>query len=248
MHLISRTHLIVSVIAFLGIVQFLGGVTMAIHRYPVFIGTIGYSVSDNFLSDLGCSRTPWGQDNSASAAFFNRSAMILGATLLPFFSILPTTIGRLRKVVWISGTLSALGLIGIGLTPYDLHFTAHNVALGLWIGPMFVLLVGHLIASGLDEQTSFARTACTIALLCAILAYALGGTRTEVVVMQKLTVAVAIVWFSMIGVSVAGTVVQIVSTRRQMIERQAEEYMETLQRGHLRQSGKPTGTDRGNAG
>ena len=239
MYRFSRTHLLVSVVAFIGIVQFLVAVPMAIHRYPAGILGKGYSMSDNFLSDLGCSRTFfWQEDNSASAAIFNRSAIILGASLLPFFSILPTTIGRLRKLVWISGILSALGLIGIGLTPYDLHFTAHNTALALWIGPMFVLLAGHLIACGLDEQTSSARTACTLALLCAILAYALAGTRTEVVVMQKLTVAVAIVWFSVIGASVGGTMVRIISAsaRRQMIERQAEEYMETLQHGHLRQA------------
>jgi hypothetical membrane protein len=243
MNRISRTHLIVSVVAFLGIVQFLGAVTMAIHRYPIDPTGRGYSVFDNFLSDLGCSRTPWGRDNSASAAVFNGSAMVLGATLLPFFSILPTTIGTLRKLVWISGTLSALGLIGIGLTPYDRHFAAHSAALGLWIGPMFVLLVAHLIASALDQETSFARTAWTLALLCAIPAYALAGTHSAYVVMQKLTAGVAIVWFSMIGVSVGGTTVRFVSARRQLIERQAEKYMETLQHGHRRQSGKPTGAD-----
>jgi hypothetical membrane protein len=238
MNRISRTHLIVSVVAFLGIVQFLGAVTIAVHRYPVGPSGKGYSVFDNFLSDLGCSRTQSGEDNSASAPVFNGSAMILGATLLPFFSFLPTTIGTLRKLVWISGNLSALGLIGIGLTPYDRHFTAHNVALGLWIGPMFVLLVGHLIASVLDEQISFARTAWTLVLMFAIVAYALAGTHTEYVVMQKLTAGVAIVWFSMVAISVGGTMVRIVSARRQLIERQAESYMETLQHGHRRKNGK----------
>ncbi len=184
-------------------------------------------------------------DNSASATVFNGSVIILGAALLPFFSILPTTIGRLRKLVWISGTLSALGLIGIGLTPYDRHFAAHYVALGLWIGPLFVLLAGHLIASVEDGQTSFARSALTLALLCAISIYALAGTHSGYVVMQKLTAAVAIVWFSMIGISLGGTMVHIVSGRRRMTERQAERYMKTLKHGYRRQDGKPAGPDVG---
>jgi hypothetical membrane protein len=232
MYVASRRHLIVSLVAFLGIAQFLVAVTMAIRRYPDMFG--GYSISNNFLSDLGCSQTWWGGDNSASAAIFNRSAVILGVSLLPFFWILPTTIGRLRKLVWLSGTLSASGLIGIGLTPYDLYFAAHNTALVLWIGPMFVLLVVHLIALGMDQQVSPFKTAATLALLCAILMYALGGTHSQYVIMQKLTVGVAIIWFCMIGTSVAGTVVQVVSSRRRIVEQQAEQYIETLQHGYRR--------------
>jgi hypothetical membrane protein len=236
----SRTHLIVSLVAFLGIVQFLVAVAIAIQHYPADFGR-GYSIFDNYLSDLGRSRTFWGQDNSVSAALFNRSAVILGASLLPFFVILPTTIGALRKAVWVSGILSALGLIGIGLTPYDLHFTAHMTALGLWIGPMVVLVVCHLIASGLDDEISLARKACALALVLALVTYALLGTQREGIIVQKLTVGVAMLWFLMIGVRVGGTVVRIVSTRNPAIEQQARRYMETLRYGHRRRNAKPAG-------
>ncbi len=242
MYQTSRTHLIVSLVAFCGLVQFLVAVAIAIRYYPGDFGR-SYSIFDNYLSDLGRSRTFFGQDNFVSAALFNGSAVILGASLLPFFLILPTTIGTLRKAVWVSGILSALGLIGIGLTPYDLHFTAHMTALGLWIGPMFVLVVCHLIASGLDDNISFARKACAWALVLALVTYALLGTDREGIgiLVQKVTVGVAMLWFLMIGGRVGGAVVRIVSTRNPAIEQQARRYMETLCYGHRRRNAKPAG-------
>jgi hypothetical protein len=234
MYRFSRLHLLVSVTALLGIAQFLVGVAMAVRCYPPGIQKQGYSVCDNFLSDLGCSQTRWREDNSVSATIFNRSAIILGVSLIPFFAVLPTTVIAFRKLIWFSGVLSALGLIGIGLTPYDLYFAAHMTTLGVWLVSMFVLFAGHLIASSRNEPPSFAQTACTVLLLLAILAYALAGTRTECVILQKLTVSVAILWFFMIGRSVAGAMIRIASSRFHLAERQAERYMETIRYGHRR--------------
>jgi len=231
-------HLIVSLLAFLGVLQFVGAVVIAIHCYSG-----GYSVFDNFISDLGCFRTPMGGDNSISAAVFNLSAIILGASLIPFFWILPSTISKLQKTVWLSGTLSALGLIGIGLTPYDLFFAVHILALGLWIVPMFVLLITHLLATVEEGQSSRARTAWTILLLVAILLYVSAGTHSAYVVTQKLTAVVAIIWFSLIGTSIGTTVVQVVSPRRQMIEQAAEKYTKVLQSGQCLKTGKSSDTN-----
>jgi hypothetical membrane protein len=244
MNRISRIHLIASVAAFLGVVQFVGGVVMAIRCYPTSGTDRGYSAFDNFISDLGRARTKTGTDNSASAAIFNRSVIILGAVLLPFFAIVPTTITKLRRTVWRSGTLSALGLIGIGLTPYDKYVVAHNIALGLWIGPMFILLVTHLVASSLDQQSSPARTVWTLLLAAAILAYALAGTHGGYVLMQKVTAVFAIIWFLLIGASVGTTVIRFASGRRQIIEWEAEKYLEVLQHKGRLWAGKPSGAAR----
>jgi hypothetical membrane protein len=238
MYRISRTHFFASMAAFLGLVQFVVALSFAIHFYPG-----GYSIFDNFISDLGCLRTLAGQNNLASAEIFNLSVIILGAALIPFFWVLPTTISKLRKTIRLSGTLSALGLIGIGMTPYDKFFVAHHLALGLWIMPMFILLIAHLIASVADEQASAIRTAMTLLLLAAIFLYISAGTRSGYVVMQKLTAAVAIVWFSLVGKNLGVTVVQLVSPRRQMMEQEAERYTEILKRGQCLKTGKPRDAD-----
>jgi hypothetical membrane protein len=235
MTLIHFPRLIVCFAACLGIAQFVVAVAIAIRHYPGETdgAADGYSMAGNFLSDLGRSRTSSGRDNSVSAAFFNNSVIVLGITLLPFFAVLPTTLPDLRKVVWVSGSLAAIGLIGIGLTPYDLYFVAHNVCLGLWLGPMLILLVGYLVASFGSGRAGWVLGACTLGLVYAILAYASAASHGGQVVMQKVTVVVSFVWFAMIAANVAFTTVQVVTTsrRRQIIEWEAEEYMKALHRG-----------------
>ena len=118
------------------IAQFLYAVPQAMSVYPG-----GYSITHNFLSDLGCAFTSSQSDNSASASIFNRSIIVLGFSLIPFFIVLPTELGKSRWVIRYSGVLSAMGLIGIGSTPYDQYFVEHFVALGLWIVPMLFVVV-----------------------------------------------------------------------------------------------------------
>lgn len=235
---IHLPRLVICLAACLGIVQFLVAVVIAIRCYPGDTGGAdrGYSMAGNFLSDLGRWQTESGKDNAVSAAIFNGSVILLGITLLPFFAILPATLRSLRVLVWFSGSLAAIGLIGIGLTPYDRHFIAHHVFLGLWIGPMLILLVGYLIASEWSGRAAWVLGACTLALVYAVLAYAGAGSHGGHVVMQKVTVAISIVWFALIGVNVAVATVQVVSMsgRRQIAEWQAEEYMKAIQHGHWR--------------
>jgi hypothetical membrane protein len=236
-------RLIICLVACLGIAQFLGAVGIAIRCYPGDASgpDRGYSMAGNFLSDLGRSHTDSGMENAVSAAIFNASVILLGVTLLPFFAILSDTLQGLRNVVWIAGTLASVGLIGIGLTPYDRYFVAHNVCLGLWIGSMLILLIGYLIAAQWSGRAGCALGACTLLLIYAILAYATAGTHAGYVVMQKVTVAVSIGWFSLIGANVALTTVQVVATsrRKQVVEWEAEEYMKAIQRVYRQKQGDP---------
>jgi hypothetical protein len=196
----------------------------------------------NFLSDLGKSKTWSGVDNGPSATLFNTSVICLGVALLPFFAILPTTVARGKTIIRISGTVSAVGLIGIGLTPYDLYFVAHHVALGLWIGPMFILVIAYLIAAAWNDDASFGLIAWTLILAAAIGAYALAGAQGGYVAMQKVTAVVSVVWFSSIVYRVAFVTVEHISFRHTLVEREAERYMAILGRGHR----QPT-QDRGQA-
>ena len=64
----NKANLIFGLVALLGIAQFFYSVPHAMKVYPD-----GYAIKDNFLSDLGCTVTQTGKDNSASASIFNRS-------------------------------------------------------------------------------------------------------------------------------------------------------------------------------
>ena len=240
MHRINRTYLVLSLVASLGIVQFLFAVAIAIKYYPGGNSASpygsGYSLLNNFLSDLGRTKTWSGADNSISALVFNLSVILLGASLLPFFAVLPSTVRKGGAIVWISGMLSAIGLIGIGLTPYDRYFVAHHVALGLWIGPMLILSLAYLGASLWEGDASLGLFGWTIALAGAVLAYGLAGTHSGYVAMQKVTAALSIVWFVLIGLRVGTTTIQHISSRRELVERQARQYIARLERGYRRRS------------
>ena len=138
--IVHRTNLLFGLVACLGIGQFLAATCAATASYPSAAGgaVSGYELSSHFLSDLGCTKTPDGLPNSNSASLFNRSVIGLGIALIPFLCVLASHCGRAAWLAGACGCVSSAGLVGIGLTPYDIYFTAHHVALGLWLVPMLV--------------------------------------------------------------------------------------------------------------
>ena len=82
-----RVRIFISVVACLGLLQFLLALAYAITHYPG-----GYSFFGNFLSDLGRTRAS-GEDNMLCSQVFNRSIVALGLSLLPFFALVPSTLG-----------------------------------------------------------------------------------------------------------------------------------------------------------
>lgn len=234
MYRVNRVKLAVTVVACAGVTQFLVAAAVAIAHYPG-----GYSFCGDFLSDLGKSRaTPWAGELPCSA-LFNTSIIVLGASLIPFFAAVPSTLnagalaGRLYATC---GMVSAAGLIGIGLTPYDLFFIAHNVALALWIGPMLVLVVAYLATASHDGTTSRGLVACTVALAAAVSLYAAAGSRPGYVTMQKATVLLSMGWFLLIAWRVVRTAVECVARRNVVVKREAQWYAAYLERGHWRRS------------
>ncbi len=218
--------MIVSLAALVGLAQFLVAITYAIAYYPS-----GYSFFGNFLSDLGSSASP------GVSRLFNRSIVLLGLSLLPFFTLVPSTVdssGRTSWVFGIGGAVSAAGLIGIGLTPYDVYTTAHNVALAMWLGPMFVLAILYLTLAFSSDNASPGLIACTASLILAVLVYGAAGFHSAYVTMQKVTVLLSILWFIVLATRVMLTSVTQISTRRQQIEHLADLYVKRLERGNWR--------------
>ena len=225
----NRANIVLGIVALLGIAQFACSVVRAVNNYAG-----DYSITENFLSDLGCTQTMAGADNSASSLVFNRSIIGLGISLIPFFAAMPTVLETGRSLLRFSGVLSAVGLIGIGLTPYDLHFVEHHVALGLWIGPMILMVVAFFTVAKLEGAASVALSIGTSLVVLAACAYAFAGDHDGHVIFQKVVVILAVVWFCLVFVSVSVSTVRAISSRRQVVEEQARHYLKIIQRNHRR--------------
>ncbi len=140
----------------------------------------------------------------------------------------------------VCGIIAALGLIGIGLTPVDLFYVPHHIALVMWVLPMpvmstFFAYVCFRSAGILGWLAGSVATIMATVLVVAIFFYALAGSPGGYVVMQKIVVGISIVWFLLLAIRVSLATVQVVTVgRREQIAQQAEEYSATLKRGHLK--------------
>ena len=117
------------------VLVFIFAVMIAIYFYPggnIHNPTqLGYSVTHNFLSDLGDYQSHSGAVNFFSAFFFNLSMfMFIGVGIAFLF------VPRLFKEDRLNYTLAIIGSLffllgttffaGVGLTPHDLYLEMHN--------------------------------------------------------------------------------------------------------------------------
>lgn len=244
---VNRSHFVLSLVAWAGMLQFACCFYWAMSVYgggsQIAPRMRGYSLSRNFLSDLG-RRVAWSGSPNPSCLIFNISIVLLGASLLAFFIRVPDESSASPVSVRFFGVMSAIGVIGIGLTPYDRFLMAHNVALVMWLGPMVLLLVSFVVTSSIEGRAiPFARPVALTVIL-SIFGYAVASSHQRTVhqgtvVMQKVTAGFAIIWFLAIA-SPVGPVYRMsylyVSERRRKAERQALKYMTQLERRYRKPS------------
>lgn len=113
----------------------------------------GYSFSMDFLSALGRWRTAQGIANPMSAVVFNGA--LVGCGLLYGIFFWPgraTFIARRhwRLVMLAGGWIMAVGLAGIGLTPYDAFPRIHDTLCSVTLGGGFLAVFSAIIGS--DRQ------------------------------------------------------------------------------------------------
>ncbi len=148
-----------SAISILGVLQFGICLTLAVEDYAggtvMRPGAERYSFYENYLSDLGRSVAWSGGTNRMSARLFNSSLIVLALAQVPFFCSLPLHAADKPVPLWLAaglGIISCIGLAGVGVTPYDLHLSAHITALMWWIVPLLIALFLHFFALlGSDE-------------------------------------------------------------------------------------------------
>ena len=225
----NKTNLVCGVVALCGIAQFVYALVHAVRAFPG-----GYQVTEHFLSDLGRTVTANGQDNAVSAALFNHSVIWLGLLLIPFFAAMPSVLENGRFLVRVSGVLSACGLIGIGLTPYDVHLAAHTIALGCWIAPMLVAVVAFFASAELSGKLRTALFLGTTAVVLSVCAFTLSESHRSHVVCQKILAVLAAIWLLLVFVSVSVSTIQSFTSRRLIAEEQARQYIKAIERRHRR--------------
>ena len=97
-------------------------ISLAIALYPH-----SYSAPKQFLSALGYTALKDGSSNMISCLLFNFALILFGATIGSYFCIRAYYSNRkiLKYMLMLSGIISGIGLIGIGLFPYNLAPNIH---------------------------------------------------------------------------------------------------------------------------
>ena len=101
-----------------------------------------YSLTRNFLSDLGRYKAFSNEHNFLSSQLFNMSLIIAGSIFIMFYHKLSIIFVsykyNLAKIGSIFGILGGISLIMVGLTPSDLYFSLHVIS-AKWIFRFFLL-------------------------------------------------------------------------------------------------------------
>ncbi len=195
------TLLQVAIISFVVIV----GILMLL--YPDRNGhSGGYPFSREFVSALGMTKTPQGIPNVTNALVFNIFLGICMVALIPFWVLRSRCISKspvFQNVALFCCTIFSLGILGVALTPYNLHSTMHNISVysALVIGAPGMLIMMLCTGNGyyLDKLknivpfTIIAILACEIVLAALQQAHVLKH-RPLYPLLQKFNIALFLVW------------------------------------------------------
>ena len=135
-------------LVYFSLVIFIGFIIISAIFYPGTTirdhNTVGYNISNNFLSDLGrtithycytssnlCDICTGGDNNFLSAFFFNNAMFICGIIFIVFYIALPDyffvdqTLYRFSIIGSFFGVITCTFFVMVGLTPADLYFDLH---------------------------------------------------------------------------------------------------------------------------
>jgi hypothetical membrane protein len=225
-----------------GVAQFLFLSALAMRSYPGgTMGdrqTMGYSFSENFLSDLGMTRSWSGKPNGTASLLFNTAMVVLGFSIIPFFLFLPSHAPdqwESLRIAAMFGVVSALALVGIGLSPFDVHPGAHMAALVLWVMSLSSAAVLHFGALWASKQCSPLIALLSFGLAAAISLYMVVAMAADqkAVIMQKCLVLYALVWYMVFGVRMVLTAELRPPDRDRRLRRETGEYLRRLNEGSL---------------
>ena len=131
-----------------GYYTFIGILLLAMYCYPGSTHsdktTLVYSLTHNFLSDLGLTIVYSGAQNFISSTLFAFATTSVCVALITYFLVMPSIVNsgkfsfRLSQIGSIAGMLCGLAFMGVGFTPYNYYPNGH----------MFVVKVGFQLFLG----------------------------------------------------------------------------------------------------
>jgi hypothetical protein len=172
----------------------------------------GYSLFENFFSDLGMLHTYAGETKALSLAFFASALALIGIALVLFFAMMPSFFAetRLERVVSrlgsLGGVLAGVSSIGVAATPWDVYLGAHMI-FSYGLSACFLLAVVCYLAAMLKNADYPNAYAAVLAAYLVILAAYVGlmslgpgtDTRTGLVILaagQKIAIYSGVMcWF-----------------------------------------------------
>ncbi len=102
---------------------------------------LGYTFWLNMFSDLGRTVSYSGDSNTVSMILFNSALTFFGISLFAFYNGLAKTINGtpyFKYAVKIIGSISAAGMVIIGIAPDDILSDLHMTGVWLWAIPLFI--------------------------------------------------------------------------------------------------------------
>jgi hypothetical membrane protein len=246
------------ILVLVGLVQFCASAWIAMAYYPGGVrggpwpglDAGGYSWSHNYLSDLGRTRAWGGADNSLSSRHFNRGVIILGVTLLVFFLAPLRCSSDWSETPSLAmaffGAVSSVGLMGIGLAPWDVAARMHEVMLITWVGPLPILCIAFAIQCRCSDYAGcriveVVAGAVALALVAAIVAYA-GANTFQTPLAQKSFTVVAVAWFLLVAARVALSAIVVTSEHAAREQHVIDQYLRDFEKHASRSRVRPRAT------
>lgn len=158
----------------------------------------GYTFWFNMFSDLGRTVSYSGDVNTTSAILFNFSLSFFGVSLFAFYFTLPNRISINRILIVflrMIGSISATGMILIGISPDDILSRLHMIGVWLWAVPLFIISI--LIAySGLKVKKGYGLLSLGLAVVVGIhIGQGLADIWSPIIpITQKIVVYYNIIW------------------------------------------------------
>lgn len=196
-----RFWLVLSIgLATLGVAHFFLATAVAMTHFPD-----GYSMEGNFLSDLGRSSMPYSD-------WFNFSLIFLGLSVVPLYLTLIIVDPRdsfSMKLAAGFGILSGMGLVGLGMTPFDKFFALHHLALGVWLFPMFYTVIVFYYGAARSSYVGIGFIGLSLMMVVGMLIVLLRTEVTSFQLLQKMIAVCGLIWLLYIVLFIwqSGTVI-----------------------------------------
>ncbi len=115
-----------------------------------------YDFFDNFFSDLGQTRTPSGQSNTASLVLLVTALTAVAVVMVLFFVAFVGFFSgrrrRLGRLASLFGVVTAICFVGVAATPWDLYLEAHNAFVKIAFPSFLVAVLLYTVAILLEHS------------------------------------------------------------------------------------------------